>query len=136
MTGAALTITVPGPLRGKARPRFSRGHTHTTPESIAAERSIAWHAVQQVGQRALQGALQVRIDVAVSVPSSWSEKRRGEALGGAVRPVCKPDVDNAAKLVLDALTGVLWRDDSQVTELTISRRYAAEDSSTITVRTA
>lgn len=33
------------------------------------------------------------------------------------------DVDNLGKIVLDALNGVLWRDDSQVRRLEIEKRY-------------
>lgn len=39
----------------------------------------------------------------------------------------KPDVDNAAKAVLDALTAIgAWRDDAQITDLVIRKRYANE----------
>ena len=37
----------------------------------------------------------------------------------------KPDVDNLAKAVLDALTDMkFWKDDSQVTKLTIQKHWA------------
>lgn len=39
--------------------------------------------------------------------------------------VTRPDVDKLARGVLDALTGVIWVDDSQVAELTCAKRYAA-----------
>lgn len=39
--------------------------------------------------------------------------------------VVKPDLDNLVKLVMDALTGVAWEDDVQVTTL-IARKYYAE----------
>lgn len=37
----------------------------------------------------------------------------------------KPDVDKLARAVLDALTGVAWRDDAQVTRLACTKRYAS-----------
>jgi len=36
----------------------------------------------------------------------------------------KPDLDKLLRSILDALTGVLWLDDSQVVELSASKRYA------------
>ena len=36
----------------------------------------------------------------------------------------RPDVDKLARLALDALTGVVYRDDAQVTEIAASKRYA------------
>ena len=40
----------------------------------------------------------------------------------------KPDCDNIAKAVLDALNGLAYKDDSQVTELTVRKLYAEEGS--------
>ena len=36
----------------------------------------------------------------------------------------KPDIDKLERAILDALTGVLWEDDSQVVHLTATKRYA------------
>lgn len=40
------------------------------------------------------------------------------------RPTGRPDLDNCCKLVTDALTGVAWKDDDQVVQLTASKHYA------------
>jgi Holliday junction resolvase RusA-like endonuclease len=40
-------------------------------------------------------------------------------------PSVKPDGDKLARAVLDALTGVLWKDDSQVTTLLVVKRYGS-----------
>lgn len=36
----------------------------------------------------------------------------------------KPDLDKLARAVKDALTGVVWSDDSQVVSMTLAKRYA------------
>ena len=64
--------------------------------------------------------------------SDFVGRRRGE---GRLRPKAlsmeetivpiKPDVDNLAKFLLDALTGVLFEDDAQVVEL---RMFKIRDS--------
>ena len=41
----------------------------------------------------------------------------------AVPPVCKPDVDNIGKIALDALNGLAWTDDKQVTALIVRKKY-------------
>lgn len=38
-------------------------------------------------------------------------------------PTVKPDIDKLVRAVLDALTGVIWRDDSQVIELSANKYY-------------
>jgi len=35
----------------------------------------------------------------------------------------KRDIDNFNKLILDAMSGVVWKDDSQITEMKTSKRY-------------
>jgi Holliday junction resolvase RusA-like endonuclease len=41
--------------------------------------------------------------------------------------VKKPDVDKLARSCADALKGVVWNDDSQVTDLIARKRYVAAD---------
>jgi Holliday junction resolvase RusA-like endonuclease len=45
--------------------------------------------------------------------------------------VYKPDTDNLAKFVLDALNGTYYKDDSQIYSLTIEKCYADQDSTRI-----
>jgi Holliday junction resolvase RusA-like endonuclease len=35
----------------------------------------------------------------------------------------KPDIDNLAKAVMDALNGIVWKDDSQICELSAVKIY-------------
>ena len=45
---------------------------------------------------------------------------------GVIPHTAKPDADNAAKAVLDALTEIgMWRDDSLIVSLTAEKYYAA-----------
>lgn len=39
----------------------------------------------------------------------------------------KPDCDNIIKIILDALNGIAFKDDNQVSELQIEKRYGQED---------
>ena len=40
-----------------------------------------------------------------------------------IRPTTKPDVDNCAKAILDALNGVCYLDDRQVVDLRVEKYY-------------
>lgn len=59
-----------------------------------------------------------------AIPKSFSKKKWQEALSGKIRPTTKPDTDNYVKGVLDALNGVILKDDSIVCELTAQKLYS------------
>ena len=130
---SVLTITIPGIARGKARIRTGAGRFFMAAKTRNAEAWIKHCAMGAVAEP-LDGALAVRLDVACQVPASWSRTKRAAALGGAIRPVGRPDVDNVAKNFLDPLNGLVWRDDAQVVELTVVKRYADAPGCVMTVR--
>lgn len=49
-----------------------------------------------------------------------------EKLSGEIKPTMKPDCDNIAKIVLDALNGLAFHDDSQITDLQVCKRYSIQ----------
>jgi Holliday junction resolvase RusA-like endonuclease len=115
----------------KGRPRFSRrsGRTYTPAKTETAERVLRAQllaSAEELQSLPFHGALGVRAEFVLAVPASWPKKERAAALDGARLPTSRPDVDNFAKLVLDAANGVLWPDDSAVVELLVSKRYGAE----------
>jgi Holliday junction resolvase RusA-like endonuclease len=60
----------------------------------------------------------VRLSVLFTLPRPVSLPKRVTA------PTKKPDLDKLTRAAKDALTGVVWQDDSQVVELTVRKRYA------------
>lgn len=132
-TEKSLFIVIPGELRGKGRPRFGNGRTFTDTKTTNAEAWVRSCAVEQVGQPALDVPLSVRIDYEVAIPKSWPKKKKAMARAMLLMPSVKPDVDNVVKLVGDALNGIVWRDDSQIYELHVSRRYADVPKATVTI---
>jgi Holliday junction resolvase RusA-like endonuclease len=69
------------------------------------------------------GAVTVTVVARMPIPASFSVRRRSLALQGRILPTGRPDVDNVAKLVLDALNGVFWRDDAQIVDLAATKVY-------------
>lgn len=60
-----------------------------------------------------------------STPKSFSKKKTAAAERGDILPVTKPDADNYLKGVKDALKGVIWKDDSQVVDAFVRKRYSS-----------
>ncbi len=59
-------------------------------------------------------------------PQSHFGTRQGEAYLKPKAPsvhIGKPDIDNMVKAVFDALNGVLWHDDSQITAVHAEKSY-------------
>jgi Holliday junction resolvase RusA-like endonuclease len=57
------------------------------------------------------------------IPASISRKKLELYLGGAIRHIKRPDLDNLIKFVKDCANGVLWKDDSQIISLNASKAY-------------
>lgn len=60
----------------------------------------------------------------ISIPDSWSQKKKCAALRDELRPLSRPDHDNYLKIASDALNGVAYRDDSLITDSHQIKRYS------------
>ena len=124
-----MRFEVEGLVRGKGRPRFVRtgGNAYTPRLSEHYENWIRWNAAAAIrGQPPLSGPLSIKVEAELSVPQSWSPKKRKAALSGELRPEVRPDFDNIAKIVADALSGICYWDDKQICTAVFVKRYAEE----------
>lgn len=124
-------FTVPGEPQGKGRPRFMRsGHTYTPSKTVACEslvRACYYKAAEEHNWLPFQvEPLQVYIVAVFSVPKSATKKNRGLMLLDRLKPCKKPDADNIGKVVCDALNGHAYRDDAQITALSIVKKFGPE----------
>lgn len=127
-----VCFTVPGKPQGKARPRFARpSHTYT-PGSTAAYEERVKLAYKQAGAGKLSGCVSADICAVFAVPKSYTKARRAAALNASFAPK-KPDCDNIAKIILDALNGLAYDDDAQVVKLRVEKRYGIADHVTVTL---
>ena len=56
-----------------------------------------------------------------------------EMLEGKIWPAKKPDSDNIAKVVLDALNGIAYHDDTQIIKLSVTKAYKEEAYLSVTL---
>lgn len=78
-----------------------------------------------------EGAIEVDIIAYRAIPKSWSKKKK-ELLNGSFC-MAKPDSDNIAGAVMDALLPERTGGDSRVVKLSISKYWADKDEMVITI---
>lgn len=81
-------------------------------------------AIVMRGRGLILGALSVIITAWVAIPASWSEKKKQAARDQEIRPTPRPDADNYLKCCLDAMNDVVYKDDAQVVDQQVSKRYS------------
>lgn len=116
-----VNFTVPGAPVGKGRPRVTRYGTYTPEKTKAYEEKVrlCWQT-QSGASFPSRLPLIAHITAWFPVPKGAS-KRRAAELDGAYH-VKRPDCDNIAKAILDALNGHAYPDDSAV-QITVEKRY-------------
>lgn len=127
-----MRFIVNGAPRGKQRARTFYNARMGKMQSITPEATkdyeslIRWSYTQAGGKYMGDGYIVLHIVAVYPIPKSFTKKKRQQALEGKTCPMVKPDVDNIAKAVLDALNGVCYADDKQVCELVVFKRYGDE----------
>lgn len=117
-----VRFEIPGEPRGKARPRFGNGKAYTDKNTVLYEQLVALKYREAAGAFDFSGAVRMVIDVYHPLPKRDSKRMRDTKL--LMPAVHKPDADNVAKIICDALNGVAYHDDTQVTTLTVRKHYA------------
>ena len=111
----AVLFTVEGEPMSKSRARVTRtGHAYTPKATVDAERRVR----ETFGATACEA-----FSVPVGVELAFYQGTRA-----------RKDIDNMTKLVLDALNGVAWADDVQVSMLLARRVYTVKDEARTIVR--
>lgn len=128
-----IAFTIPGAPQGKARARTCRnGHTYTPDNTVLYENLVKTEFLRQCGrgQRIrsddTRRAISMQITAVYPVPASYPKRDKVAALAGDLLPTKKPDADNVAKVIADALNGLAYDDDAQITDLSVLKRYGEE----------
>lgn len=135
----SIKIIIPGEPVPKGRhrarivqPKFKPAfiHFYQDADTEKYETRVAQEAaIVMRGRGLILGALRLEVTAWIGLPKSWPENKKQLALYGgmfepALPPTSRPDVDNYMKCALDALNGVAYKDDAQVTDITARKRYS------------
>lgn len=79
-----------------------------------------------LGRPAIIGPVRVELHFFRARPKGhYGSGKNATAIKGSAppHPISKPDVDKLSRAVCDALTGIVWRDDSQVIQLVACKHW-------------
>lgn len=122
-----MEIKVVGTIQGKARPRFNYWTKNVyTPSNTKNYEKLIKSQYTKADGVISQKDISIRIIANFKIPKSYTKKKIKEIEEGNLKPH-KIDVDNIAKVVMDALNKVAYEDDRQIVNLEVSKRYTKEE---------
>ena len=125
-----IKIVIPLQPVAQSRPRFARRGkfvtTYDPPKSKAYKKLVRQEVLKQYHDEPIAkgNPLILQVTFYRSIQKSLSKAEHERRLRGDILPFVKPDIDNYFKAVTDALTGVIWADDNQITDVKMSKRYS------------
>lgn len=112
----SIKFTVYGKPQGKARPRFRKySKKPYTPETTVNYENAVKNAYVSAGG-IYHDTAPIQIKITACFKKAKSNKMQ--------TPTLKPDTDNIAKIVCDALNGIAYHDDKQITSLMVNKIWA------------
>ena len=121
---------VPGKITGKGRPRVNTMTCMAyTPTKTKEYEDLVkqYFIIKYRCAKPLEGRISVNIKAYFAIPKNTSKVQVDEMLQGKISPVKKPDIDNIAKIILDSLNKLAFKDDNQITKLCIEKKYSEEE---------
>ena len=128
-----IKLIIPGEPVAKARPRVTKYGTYTPQKTKDYEELVKWTCRNQYKDKPLEGPLRVDISFYMYIPKNTSKRRRTLKESKIILPVKRPDIDNLAKSITDALNGLVYKDDNQIVELHLYKYYSKEERAEVTI---
>lgn len=128
-----IEFFVPGKPVAQSRPRFARrGNFVATYDAAPAKdykswvKSCALDYMSSFNKTIIQRDVPLVMILTVQIERPKSKKK-------AVFPVTKPDCDNFAKGIMDALESIMYAADQQIVRLTVTKTYSDRPGVTVTI---
>jgi Holliday junction resolvase RusA-like endonuclease len=125
-----VTFKVDANPVGKQRARYAkRGNfvqAYTPDKTRNYESLIKEAAIEAMGSsEPLETPVTLYLYIRAPIPKSLPKKRIEACLNGLEKPIKKPDASNVLKSVEDAMNGVVYKDDSQIVNIHVSKVYSS-----------
>ena len=139
-----VEFLVEGEPKGQPRPRMTTvgGHarSYDPSDAVLYKNFVKIKCLEALKEEGIDyinpvsdHGFRVQIFAYKEPPKSFSKKKTADAIAQRIDPLTKPDVDNIAKIILDACSGVLWKDDKEITDLRVKKFYGLQSIVIVTV---
>ena len=121
---------IPGKVTGKGRPRVNTntGMAYTPTKTRDYEDLVKQYFLLKYPRiKPLSNRVSIEIIAYFEPVKTVSKIEKEKMLEGTVSPTKKPDIDNIAKIILDSLNGLAFIDDTQVTKISVEKKYSNEE---------
>ena len=118
-------IIVKGKVRGKARPRKGKHGFYTPNDTKSYEEIIRKEYIKQCNKK-LDGPVEFILYI-YKTKAKFTKKEKALIEEDKCWCITKPDADNVAKLVLDALNKTAYTDDNQIVKITVFKKWTLDD---------
>jgi Holliday junction resolvase RusA-like endonuclease len=135
-----IKFEIPGKVKAKQSFKIGRNGFKYTPADVKEYANWVRLCFNYVYPNHLPSVffekqLRVTIDCYFAIPKSFSKIKRKRIETGLVRPQVKPDCDNIAKQINDALNGIAFPDDKQIVSLEVNKHYADDEKTVVCIYT-
>ena len=127
---------VPGKITGKGRPRVNSytGIVYTPTKTKDYETLVEQYFLLKYPRfKQIEQRVKVSIIAYFDIPKSTKKSDIEPMLNNEISPTKKPDIDNIAKIVLDAMNKFAFKDDTQITKLEVEKKYGNEEKIVIKI---
>ena len=133
-----IEFDIKGKVKAKQSVKFTNtGIKYTPPDIVEYSNFVKLSFINKYpnwdAQALKDKPLKMNIDVFMPVPQSYSKKKKIKAITNELRPTTKPDCDNIAKNINDALNGILYPDDKQIVSLNVNKYYGENELVKVTL---
>ena len=118
-----MKLFIPITPKAAPRPRVTQRGTYNDKTYTQYKEAIRLAYKAKYGTAPSTQPIAMKIDFFFKIPKSWSKKKKAAAKWHIFRP----DGDNLAKSIKDALNATAYKDDAQVCFLQVRKQYAQTD---------
>lgn len=121
---------IPSKIIGKGRPRLNSytGRVYTPTRTKDYEELVEQYFLLKYPRyKTLEGRIKMDIVANFEIPKSTTKTAKTQMLENTISPTKKPDIDNIVKIILDAMNNIAFKDDTQITKISVEKKYSESE---------